>query len=69
MSVWSILVLLGMLAPEEELGVGARTPKAWCAHGVALELTAGLADTALSRWANPCPLTFLSRPHFLLKHE
>lgn len=67
--MWSILVLLGMLAPEEELGVGPRTPKAPCAHGVALELTAGLAGTAPSRWASPCPLTFLSRPHFPLKHD
>lgn len=64
MSVWSILVQLGTLTPEEE----HRTPKTRCARGVALELTAGLAGPALSRWATPCPLTFLSRPHFPLKH-
>lgn len=61
----SILALLGQLAPEEDWGWGPEPVKlSVLALMVALELTAGLSGTALSRRESPCPLTFLTRPHF-----
>lgn len=61
----SILALLEQLAPEEDWGRGPGHVKlSVLAHGLALELTAGLTGTALSRRESPCPLTFLARPHF-----
>lgn len=63
--VGALLALLGHLAPEEDWGWGPEHVKLRVlAHGVALELTAGLTRTALSCRESPCPLTFLARPHF-----
>lgn len=62
--VGSVLALLGQLAPEEGWGRAGPVKLSVLAHGVALELTAGLTRTVLSRQKSLCPLTSLSRPHF-----